>query len=182
MTTLPRLARDEVQALPMRAREIVGYRKSGLSLNHIQGCPLDCAYCIRYTYGLWDQRQPRALMSDDEAVDRLARLLINDGRSVHLTCVPSGGPIGALARELTETLHGIALALLIRRRSLPPLDRQGFPTHASRRGRHLRSLRSISVGDAAARRRRPRVPVAYQCQSQRTLLSGHSLCRVDRGS
>ncbi|MGH4004820.1 MAG: radical SAM protein, partial [Pseudonocardiaceae bacterium] len=47
------------------------YRKSSLSLNHIQGCPLDCAYCIRHTYGLWDQRQPRALMSDVEAVEEL---------------------------------------------------------------------------------------------------------------
>jgi DNA repair photolyase len=57
--------------LPDRAREVIEYRKSGLSLNHIQGCPLDCAYCIRHTYGLWDQRQPRALMSDAEAVERL---------------------------------------------------------------------------------------------------------------
>lgn len=47
------------------------YRKSGLSLNHIQGCLLDCAYCIRHTYGLWDARQPRALMSDAEAVSEL---------------------------------------------------------------------------------------------------------------
>jgi DNA repair photolyase len=56
--------------LPERAREVIEYRKSGLSLNHIQGCPLDCAYCIRHTYDLWDQRQPRALMSDAEAVDQ----------------------------------------------------------------------------------------------------------------
>jgi DNA repair photolyase len=49
----------------------VEYRKSGLSLNHIQGCPLDCAYCIRHTYGLWDQRVPRALMSDAKAVETL---------------------------------------------------------------------------------------------------------------
>lgn len=42
-----------------------------MSLNHIQGCPLDCAYCIRHTYGLWDARQPRALMSDAEAVNEL---------------------------------------------------------------------------------------------------------------
>jgi DNA repair photolyase len=57
--------------LPERARQVVEYRKSGLSLNHIQGCPLDCAYCIRHTYGLWDQRQPRALMSDAQAVEEL---------------------------------------------------------------------------------------------------------------
>jgi hypothetical protein len=30
---------------------IVGYRKSGLSLNHIIGCPLDCGYCVRH---FWD--------------------------------------------------------------------------------------------------------------------------------
>jgi len=46
-------------------------RKSGLSLNHIQGCPLGCAYCIRHTYGLWDEQQPRALMSDADAVAEL---------------------------------------------------------------------------------------------------------------
>ena len=68
---VPLLSKDQVEALPARAREVVEYRKSGLSLNHIQGCPLDCAYCIRHTYGLWDQRQPRALISDAEAVEQL---------------------------------------------------------------------------------------------------------------
>jgi DNA repair photolyase len=70
-TFVPLLGTEQVQRLPARAREVVEYRKSGLSLNHIQGCPLDCAYCIRHTYGLWDQRQPRALMPDAEAVERL---------------------------------------------------------------------------------------------------------------
>jgi len=65
------LSRDQIERLPERASAVVEYRKSGLSLNHIQGCPLDCAYCIRHTYGLWDQRVPRALMSDAEAVDEL---------------------------------------------------------------------------------------------------------------
>jgi DNA repair photolyase len=65
------LTQVELACLPERAREVVEYRKSGLSLNHVQGCPLDCAYCIRHTYGLWDQRQPRALMSDAEAVEQL---------------------------------------------------------------------------------------------------------------
>jgi DNA repair photolyase len=70
-TSVPLLTRDQIDRLPDRAREVVEYRKSGLSLNHIQGCPLDCAYCIRHTYGLWDARQPRALMSDAEAVAEL---------------------------------------------------------------------------------------------------------------
>jgi DNA repair photolyase len=68
---VPLLAAEQVAELPGRAREVIEYRKSGLSLNHIQGCPLDCAYCIRHTYGLWDQRQPRALMPDAEAVEQL---------------------------------------------------------------------------------------------------------------
>jgi len=48
----------------------VGYRKSGLSLNHIIGCPLDCNYCVRHLYGNFDQRTPQALMSDEEAFQR----------------------------------------------------------------------------------------------------------------
>jgi DNA repair photolyase len=68
---VPLLDAEQAARLPERAREVIEYRKSGLSLNHIQGCPLDCAYCIRHTYGLWDQRQPRALMSDAEAVAQL---------------------------------------------------------------------------------------------------------------
>jgi DNA repair photolyase len=70
-TSVPLLSREQIDPLPPRAQEVVEYRKSGLSLNHIQGCPLDCAYCIRHTYGLWDQRQPRALMPDAEAVEAL---------------------------------------------------------------------------------------------------------------
>jgi DNA repair photolyase len=70
-TSVALLSRDQIDKLPDRAREVVEYRKSGLSLNHIQGCPLDCAYCIRHTYGLWDQRVPRALMSDEQAVEEL---------------------------------------------------------------------------------------------------------------
>ncbi len=70
-TFVPLLSREQLDRLPPRAREVIEYRKSGLSLNHIQGCPLDCAYCIRHTYGLWDQRQPRALMSDAAAVEQI---------------------------------------------------------------------------------------------------------------
>ena len=70
-TSVPLLTAEQIERLPERAREVIEYRKSGLSLNHIQGCPLDCAYCIRHTYGLWDQRQPRSVMADAEAVQHL---------------------------------------------------------------------------------------------------------------
>src|SRR3979490_2838791 len=71
ITPVPLLSKDRIRQLPERAREVVEYRKSGLSLNHIQGCSLGCAYCIRHTYGLWEQDQPRALMTDAKAVDEL---------------------------------------------------------------------------------------------------------------
>lgn len=41
-TFVPLLSPDQIAALPERARQVVEYRKSGLSLNHVQGCPLDC--------------------------------------------------------------------------------------------------------------------------------------------
>jgi DNA repair photolyase len=70
-TFVPLLSPDQIAALPERAQQVVEYRKSGLSLNHVQGCPLGCAYCIRHTYGVWDMDQPRALCDDAEAVRRL---------------------------------------------------------------------------------------------------------------
>ena len=48
-TVIPLLTLTQRTRLPERAREVIEYRKSGLSLNHIQGCPLDCAYCIRHS-------------------------------------------------------------------------------------------------------------------------------------
>ncbi|WP_267593094.1 radical SAM protein [Carbonactinospora thermoautotrophica] len=70
---MPLLSAEQVAWLSERAKEVVEYRKSGLSLNHVMGCPLDCAYCIRHAYGAWDMRQPRALMTDAEAVELLVR-------------------------------------------------------------------------------------------------------------
>lgn len=52
-------------------KDPVQYRKSGLSLNHIVGCPLDCSYCVRHLFGNFDQRQPQALMSDTQAFEQL---------------------------------------------------------------------------------------------------------------
>jgi dTMP kinase len=45
-------------------------------------------------------------------VQHLAQLLVADGEQVHVTAEPSGGPIGMLAYELTETVTGHALACL----------------------------------------------------------------------
>jgi dTMP kinase len=45
-------------------------------------------------------------------VAHLAQLLVADGEQVHITAEPSAGIIGKLARELTETVAGPALACL----------------------------------------------------------------------
>jgi dTMP kinase len=45
-------------------------------------------------------------------VHHLAQLLVAAGEEVHVTAEPSGGPIGALCCELTETVTGHALACL----------------------------------------------------------------------
>ncbi|SNQ51027.1 Thymidylate kinase [Frankia canadensis] len=45
-------------------------------------------------------------------VHHLAQLLVAAGEDVHITAEPSTGPIGVLARQLTETVTGHALACL----------------------------------------------------------------------
>jgi dTMP kinase len=45
-------------------------------------------------------------------VHALSQVLAREGRAVHVTCEPSQGPIGKLARELTDTVHGNTLACL----------------------------------------------------------------------
>ena len=51
--------------------EMVEYRKSGLSLNWIVGCPLDCGYCVRHLFGNFEMKVPRALAGDREAFEVL---------------------------------------------------------------------------------------------------------------
>lgn len=45
-------------------------------------------------------------------VQHLAQLLVAAGEDVHITAEPSGGPIGVLCQELTESVTGHALACL----------------------------------------------------------------------
>ncbi|MFP9435478.1 hypothetical protein [Pectobacterium brasiliense] len=62
---------DDFKRINQSLKSIVEYRKSGLSLNHIIGCPLDCSYCVRHLFGNFEQRIPKALYTDDEAVNIL---------------------------------------------------------------------------------------------------------------
>ncbi|WP_220183101.1 hypothetical protein [Sphaerisporangium album] len=114
---VPLLEPAAVAALPPRAQEVVEYRKSGLSLNHVQGCPLDCAYCIRHTYGLWDSRKPTALMSDAEAVE----LLVG-----HRYFRPHTTPLQIFNRATDPLLPGVKDHLFA---CLEDLDGRGLTNH-----------------------------------------------------
>ena len=57
--------------LPPSLREVVEYRKSGLSLNHVVGCPLDCGYCVRHLFDNYDMKRPHLVMDDATAVQTL---------------------------------------------------------------------------------------------------------------
>ncbi|GAA3848014.1 radical SAM protein [Streptomyces sedi] len=69
--TLPLLDQRQIAALKPELAEVIEYRKSGLSLNHVIGCPLDCGYCVRHLFDNYAMKTPRALMSDEEAVAQL---------------------------------------------------------------------------------------------------------------
>ncbi|MEU9546983.1 radical SAM protein [Streptomyces mirabilis] len=71
--TLPLLTSDQTKGMNPELTDPVAYRKSGISLNHVVGCPLDCGYCVRHLFQNFEMKVPRALMSDEEAVARLLR-------------------------------------------------------------------------------------------------------------
>lgn len=48
--------------------EVVEYRESGLSLNWIAGCPLDCGYCVRHLFANFTMKTPHALTGDRAAL------------------------------------------------------------------------------------------------------------------
>ena len=116
-TFVPLLPAATVAALPERAQEVVEYRKSGLSLNHVQGCPLGCAYCIRHTYGLWDADTPAALMTDSQAVEQLVG---------HRYFKPHTTPLQIFNRSTDPFLAGVRDHLFA---VLEDLDARGLTNH-----------------------------------------------------
>lgn len=65
------LTADERVRVGPELLDVVEYRKSGLSVNWIIGCPLDCGYCVRHLFGNYGMKTPRALMGESEAVELL---------------------------------------------------------------------------------------------------------------
>jgi DNA repair photolyase len=69
--TLLLMPAEQQESLDPYMAQIVTYRKSGLSLNHIIGCPLDCGYCVRHFWGNFEVKTPQLLVSTAEAVEML---------------------------------------------------------------------------------------------------------------
>ncbi|MGW4090415.1 hypothetical protein [Nocardia sp. NPDC004750] len=55
---LPILTADQQAELNPGLRQVIDYRKSGLSANWIVGCPLDCTYCVRHTFDNFGMKVP----------------------------------------------------------------------------------------------------------------------------
>ncbi|MEV7295024.1 radical SAM protein [Streptomyces microflavus] len=68
---LPILSAEKIGGLKPELADVIEYRKSGLSLNWIIGCPLECGYCVRHLFANFEMKTPRRLMTDEEAVNRL---------------------------------------------------------------------------------------------------------------
>jgi DNA repair photolyase len=64
--------------------QVVTYRKSGLSLNHVIGCPLDCGYCVRHFWGNFEVKTPQLLIPTEQAV---GLLISHPGFAPHVTPV-----------------------------------------------------------------------------------------------
>ena len=96
---------------------IVGYRKSGLSLNHIIGCPLDCGYCVRLFWDNFELKTPQLLCGDEEAV---ALLTGHHAFQPHIT------PIQLLNKATDPFLPGVRPHLFA---VLRALDGRGYTNH-----------------------------------------------------
>jgi dTMP kinase len=67
---------------------------------------------MRSSKGLFISVDGPSGVGKSNTVHALSQLLADEGKAVHVTCEPSNGPIGKLARELTDTVRGTALACL----------------------------------------------------------------------
>ncbi|MFD4933395.1 radical SAM protein [Streptomyces virginiae] len=114
---LQMLTPDQLSAMKPELKEVIEYRKSGLSLNHIVGCPLDCSYCVRHLFANFDMKVPRAIMEDAAAVE----LLVN-----HPYFRPHKTPI-QLFNRATEPMLPIVKPHLFA--VLRDLDDRGLTNH-----------------------------------------------------
>ncbi|HLL68044.1 MAG TPA: hypothetical protein VK453_20355 [Micromonosporaceae bacterium] len=114
---LPIMPAEQQAALDPYMATIVGYRKSGLSLNHIIGCPLDCGYCVRHFWGNFEVKIPNLLVTTEQAID----LLIS-----HHAFQPHTTPIQVFNKATDPFLPGVKPHLF---QVLQTLDDLGYTNH-----------------------------------------------------
>ncbi len=98
-------------------RDPIHYRKSGLSINHIIGCPIDCAYCIRHDNDNFDMKAPQLIMSDEEVVEQLLQ---------HPYFVPGVTPLQLLNKATDPFLSSVKNHTF---RTLRLLAEEGLSNH-----------------------------------------------------
>lgn len=103
--------------LPASLSNVVEYRKSGLSLNHVVGCPLDCGYCVRHLFDNFEMKRPHLVMSDEQAVAALI---------AHWAFVPHVTPVQIFNRATDPFLPLVKQHML---HSLELLDGHGLRNH-----------------------------------------------------
>ncbi|MEJ0050141.1 MAG: radical SAM protein [Methylovirgula sp.] len=109
--------REAPSDLPESLKQIVDYRKSGLSLNHVVGCPLDCGYCVRHLFGNYEMKRPHLVMSDEAAINTLVN---------HWAFRPSQTPLQIFNRATDPFLPGVKDHLM---KCLEDLDDRGLKNH-----------------------------------------------------
>jgi len=115
--SLPLMPAGQQASLDSYMALIVGYRKSGLSLNHIIGCPLDCGYCVRHFWGNFEVKTPHLLCPDEQAIDMLIS---------HRAFRPHTTPIQLLNKATDPFLPGVRPHLFT---VLHALDQRGYTNH-----------------------------------------------------
>ena len=114
MKVLKPLSLEERSKANPALLDIISYRKSGLSLNHIIGCSLDCAYCVRHFFDNFSMKTPKLICSDKEAVDQLVN---------HRFFIPNVTPIQIFNRATDPFLSGVKNHT---HKVLKMLDNKGF--------------------------------------------------------
>lgn len=114
---MARSLRPAPSTLPDALRAVVEYRKSGLSLNHVVGCPLDCCYCVRHLFDNYEMKRPHLVMEDAAAVETLIR---------HWAFRPHVTPVQIFNRATDPFLPGVKQHLFS---VLEDLDQRGLTNH-----------------------------------------------------
>jgi DNA repair photolyase len=114
---LPILTTQQLGDLKPDLADVIEYRKSGLSLNWIVGCPLECGYCVRHLFDNFGMKTPKRLMNDEAAA---AALVSHPYFRAHKT------PIQLLNRATDPMLPVVKPHLF---NVLRALDEQGLTNH-----------------------------------------------------